>query len=287
MDIEKYIQETEQWKKEIEAELAEYKTELQRQDDYRQIMNAMAAHSFGYNSQNQKNELDKYWVKSREDIYYNGHTTQKGVYEYYVDGTKEIRDSQREIINRVYGADIPDDVNVGYRVMNMLTTPFIQIAGDRKTAKGSWMNLNVLCRVNQFGVPEPQVSTCKMTAEFINEDGLWKLWRFRECGGGFDLDVGIKYDTRKPQPWRPMGTMPKYVPGSQAPGRENGGMPPMPQPDPDYKDPAELVNKIDWYVGYNPMTPTIYYPALAEPYESWDPKDSYFEFKYGDNAPVE
>ena len=113
MDIEKYIQETEQWKKEIEAELAEYKTELQRQDDYRQIMNAMAAHSFGYNSQNQKNELDKYWVKSREDIYYNGHTTQKGVYEYYVDGTKEIRDSQREIINRLRLARICQNRNGG------------------------------------------------------------------------------------------------------------------------------------------------------------------------------
>lgn len=285
MDMEKYIQETEQWKCRMEAELRQCRSELQRQDDYRQIMNAMAAHSFGYNSQNQKNELDKYWVKSREDIYYNGHTTQKGVYEYYVDGTKEIRDSQREIINRVYGADIPENVNVGYRVMNMLTTPFIQIAGDRKTAKGSWMNLNILCRVNQFGVPEPQVSTCKMTAEFINEGGTWKLWRFRECGGGFDLDVDIKYDTRKPQPWRPMGAM--LGKGPQGPMPEDRNMPPMPQPDPEYKDPAELVSRGDWYMGYGPMTPTIYYPALAEPYESWDPKDSYFEFKYGDNLPVE
>lgn len=277
------------WKEKMEVELLETKNEfaaakaeLQRADDYRQIMNAMAAHSFGYNSQNQKNELNKYWVKSREDIYYNGHTTQKGVYEYYVDGTKEIRDKQREIINRVYRADIPNDVNVGYRVMNMLTTPFIEIAGDRKTAKGCFMTYNILCRVNDVGVPEPSVGAAKMTAEFINENGRWKLWRFRECGGGFELDVGLKYNNRKPKPWHPpIGPLPNGVPGNDMPSV----MPPAAS-DPE-SDPAALVSKGDWYVGYNAMTPTTYYPVLPEPYEKWEPNSSYFEFLNSDNVPVE
>lgn len=273
-EFEVYKAETEQWKKAMEQQLKEAKAQLQLADDYRQIMNAMAAHSFGYNSQNQKYELDQYWVKSREDIYYNGHTTQKGVYDYYVNGTKEIRDQQRAIINRVYGTEIPEDVNVGYRVMNMLTTPYIEIAADRKTAKGCWMTYNLLCRVNEVGVPEPNIGTAKMTAEFINEDGRWKLWRFRECGGGFELDTGLRYSNRPPQPWKPMA--PGAVP---VPGKE-------PAPYDETKDPAALVNKLDWYVGYNPMTPTIYYPALPQPYQSWSPEDSYFEFLNTDNPPV-
>lgn len=259
----------------LRAALKAAREEAQKADDYRQIMNAMAAHSFGYNSQNQKQEFEKYWVKSREDIYYNGHTTQEGVYAYYVDGTREIRNQQRDIINRVYGTQIPPEVNVGYRVMNMLTTPYIEIAADRKTAKGCWMTYNLLCRVNEVGVPEPNIGTAKMTAEFINEDGRWKLWRFRECGGGFDLDTGIRYDNRQPQPWQPMG------PG----GPPKPGEPQIPYDE--KEDPAALVHKVDWYVGYNAMTPTINYPALPEPYETWNPEDSYFEFVNTDNPPVE
>ncbi len=274
-EFDDYRAEMEQWKKEMEHQLSQARAELQKTDDYRQIMNAMAAHSFGYNSQNQKNELDNYWVKSREDIYYNGHTTQEGVYAYYVDGTKEIRDRQREIINRVYGTQIPENVNVGYRVMNMLTTPYIEIAADRKTAKGCWMTYNLLCRVNDQGVPEPNIGTAKMTAEFINENGTWKLWRFRECGGGFDLDTGLRYDNRPPKPWQPMGPGGPPMPGG-----------PEPEPYDEKKDPAALVNKIDWYVGYNAMTPTIYYPALPKPYDTWTPEDSYFEFVNTDNPPV-
>ena len=275
-EITDYIQQTEAWKQEMEQKLEAAQAEICRADDYRQIMNAMAAHSFGYNSQAQKKELDEHWVKSREDIYYNGHTTQAGVYAYYVDGTKEIRDAQRRIINRVYAQEIPDSVNVGYRVMNMLTTPYIEIAADRKTAKGCWMTYNLLCRVNDAGVPEPNIGTAKMTAEFINENGRWKLWRFRECGGGFELDTGLRYDNRPPKPWQPMGPGGPPTPDS-----------PAPEPYDAAKDPAALVNKQDWYVGYNAMTPTIDYPKLPEPYDHWTPEESYFEFVNTDNPPVE
>ena len=161
-------------------------------EDYRQIMNAIAGHCLCYNAHEQQYEIDHYWTKAKEDAWYNGNSTPEGVETYYVNNTRRLRAKQAEIANRVYGKNFTESDKVGYRVMNMLTTPYIEIAGDGQTAQGVWFTFNIMSHLDENGVPSPTINTGKMCAEFCKEDGQWKLWRFRAAPGGFDLDIALK-----------------------------------------------------------------------------------------------
>lgn len=254
----------------IEALEAEVK-QAKRGEDYRQIMNVIAGHSFCYNAHEQQYEIDNFWTKTKQDSWYNDNTGPVGVETYYVNNTKRLREKQREIINRVYNMELPEDAKVGYRVMNMLTTPFIEIAGDGLTAQGVWMTLDVLCHVDEDGEPQPSVGTGKMCAEFCKENGEWKLWRFRSCGGGFALDVGLKT----------MGPMPEPKEKEGEPGKKRaffGTFYPTPEEE-------KLLNKRKLKgfgaggFAYSPSTSAAFDPPLPKPYETWEDTTPFFEFE--------
>ena len=70
--------------------------------------------------------------------------------------------------------------------MNLLASPFIEIAKDRKTAQGIFMTLGAKTRLNLKGKPQDGGAGLGMyAADFINEDGVWKLWH-RVDYPGFD-----------------------------------------------------------------------------------------------------
>lgn len=250
----------------IESLEAEVKA-AKRGEDYRQIMNVIAGHSYCYNSHEQQYEIDNFWTKTKEDSYYNGNTDPVGVETYYVNNTKRLRAKQREIVNRIYNKNLTEDDKVGYRVMNMLTTPFIEIAGDGLTAQGVWMTFNVLSHVDENGIPQPTVNIGKMCAEFCKENGEWKLWRFRGCPGGFDLDVDLKNTG--------------IVEGEEEEERKKMSF------GTNYPSPEEekLLHRRNlkgmefgnW--GYTPWTPAVFDPPLPKPYETWDDATPFFEFE--------
>ncbi len=173
------------------AKLEEEVKYARRGEDYRQIMNAIAGHCMCYNAHEQKYEIDHYWTKTKDDCWYNRNSTPIGVETYYVNNTRALRTKQANIANRVYGKNLTEKDKVGYRVMNMLTTPYIEIAGDGQTAQGVWFVFNIQSHLDENGIPAPDVFTNKMCAEFCKENGQWKLWRFRFAPGGFDLDVNL------------------------------------------------------------------------------------------------
>lgn len=241
----------------------------QRADDYRQIMNAMAGHEYCYNAHDQQYEIDRFWTKTKSDSYYNGNTGPVGVETYYVNNTRRLREGQTKIINRVYNKDLEGDAKVGYRVLHVLGTPFIEIAGDGLTAQGVWMAFNVQCHVNEFGIPQPSVSVSKTCAEFCKEDGVWKIWRFRPCPGGFELDVNLKST------------------GLIA-GEDEFEMKKMEFGKPNFTpEEAKLLNMRDligdFYLpggsGYKPYVPNVVDPPLPAPYETHEDAVRLFIFK--------
>lgn len=239
---------------------------VQRADDYRQIMNAMAGHEYCYNAHEQQLEIDRFWTKTMPDSYYNGNTGPAGVEAYYVNNTRRLREAQTKIINRVYNKGLEGDAKVGYRVMHVLGTPFIEIAGDGLTAQGVWMAFNVQSHVNEFGIPQPGVSVSKFCAEFVKEDGVWKIWRFRPCPGGFDLDVELKNAG--------------LIAGEdevEFKKMDFGRNYPTPEEE-------KLLNKRDLDIdfsgmGYRPYVPTSYDPPLPEPYNTYEDAVPLFKFK--------
>lgn len=250
----------------IDALEAEVK-KAQRGEDYRQIMNVIAGHSYCYNSHEQKYEIDRFWTKTKEDSFYNGNTGPLGVETYYVNNTRRLRAKQREIVNRVYNMNLTEGDKVGYRVMNMLTTPFIEIAEDGLTAQGVWMTFNVLSHLDAEGVPQPSVSAGKMCAEFCKEDGEWKLWRFRGCSGGFDLDVelantGLKEGEEELMHKRMSFGKPEFTPEEEK-----------------VLNHRNLKDMEFDTMGYQPWTRVVNDPPLPEPYKTWEDANPFFVFE--------
>jgi hypothetical protein len=69
---------------------------------------------------------------------------------------------------------------MGGLIEHDLTTPVIEVAGDGKTAKGVWT-----CPGVQSS-PDPQTDELqaywiwvKYKADFVQEDGQWKIWHFK------------------------------------------------------------------------------------------------------------
>lgn len=241
--------------------------EAARGDDYREICNVMAAHCYCYNSHEQAFEIENFWTKEKQDTYYNGNTTPEGVAYYYINNTAALREKQREIVNRVYGLELTDEDKVGYRVVNMLGTPYIQIAKDRQTAQGIWQTFNVLCHVDSEGVPQPSVSVGKICAEFCRENGRWKLWRFRGCPGGFDLDVklandGLDKEQDEADKVKMDFGLPKFT------DEELKIL---------HKRPITKVYELN-EMGYQPWNPAVVDPPLPMPYDTWDDSQSFFQF---------
>lgn len=241
--------------------------EAEKNDDYQKICNCIAGHSYCYNSHEQAYEIEHFWTKEKPDSFYNNNTGPEGVAYYYINNTKALRAKQREIVNRVYNKNLTEEDKVGYRVINMLGTPFVEIAKDRQTAQGIWMTFNVLSHLDADGIPQPTVNVGKMCAEFCRENGEWKLWRFRGAPGGFDLDVKLTNITKE---------------------QEEEGMKKMGFGTPSFTPEEEkILNKrrlksdypFEDAMGYKPWTPAHFDPPLPEPYDTWDDARAFFKFE--------
>ena len=240
--------------------------EAQRADDYRQIMNAMAGHSYGYYGQIQDYELANFWSQQRPDIAYaHGELCyfgQDGVKNYYSGTTKRLHRAQRQVVKEVYGVDVPEGYVAGYRIMNMLTTPYIEIAADRKTAQGIWMSISIKSRVDADGSPKPEVSAGRYSGDFINEDGKWRIWH-RVDYTDFDMDVAFKMP----------GSMPEMTPEEFENFRRS--FPVFPPDEATEKAMNVKTNDIGGAEAYSPTAVSRSVPRIPTPYETWTDDRSY------------
>ncbi len=69
----------------------------------------------------------------------------------------------------------------GVMQIDTLTTPIIQVAGDGKTAKGIWISPGLDTRLVD-GKPSAKWAWYKYGADFVKEDGAWKIWHLHIYG---------------------------------------------------------------------------------------------------------
>lgn len=69
----------------------------------------------------------------------------------------------------------------GRMQMHTLSTPLIVVAGDGKTGKGAWISPGHETAAGK-GKALANWAWCKYGADFIREDGLWKIWHLRIYG---------------------------------------------------------------------------------------------------------
>lgn len=227
-------------------------------DDYRQIMNIMGKHVFGYYGQIQEKELDQYWSKREDIVYAHGEMAYYGrenVYNYYTGMTDALKSQGREIAKRIYGKEFDAQYGPGYKVMNMLLSPYIEIAQDGQTARGIWMAFAYMTHLNkEDGKPETSLGLSRYSAEFIRENGQWKLWHRVD-----HVVCGLEYLKAGPGAF------------SEPPQKKNAQQGP-PVPKMTYVGQKTLVQMSGTGAVWEPSFPE---PKIPDPYETWSGENSY------------
>jgi hypothetical protein len=131
----------------------------------------------------------------------------------------------------------------GLMFIHPLTTPVIEVAGDGKTAKGVWISPGVeTMRYN--GKLTAFWAWVKYGADFVKEDGQWKIWHNH---------VYAVFRCPYDKSW------------VEEPNVDTDFIP----------DEFKADRPTTYDHPYSPTTAMGNIPAAPEPYETWDPKDTY------------
>jgi hypothetical protein len=67
----------------------------------------------------------------------------------------------------------------GWLALWHTSSPVLEVAGDGKTAKGVWSSLYMTTKTyDKVAVPETHWFWYKIAADFVKEDGEWKIWHY-------------------------------------------------------------------------------------------------------------
>lgn len=153
---------------------------IRRVNDVLEIKNLFGRHAYYHAFGLHVQELEELWVKQPE----NAKTASFGqnwgynvgmdrIDRYYGSGGEKA--NQRELDelckNDPSIENIPENRGIGMMLIHALTTPYIEISGDGKTAQGMWYAPGQ--------VTGPKMSTYmyeKYAVDFAKEDGEWKIW---------------------------------------------------------------------------------------------------------------
>lgn len=220
---------------------------------HKAVCDLIALHALYQRAVEPDAEIEKLW-SNREDISYYGISGRQNVIDYYCTYARLIRDKKQEYLAAAWPEFFPSPENdgAGDMIAYSATTPYVTIAGDGCTAQGIWFCVGLFVEPDAQGMPKPFYDQRKLTADFICEEGQWKIWH-----------MDYYFDFQTPLP-RQLFIEEQYA-GRTAKMYEDGeepkpGMGPPPSEDDGPKFPPP----------YFPTKVPGFNPPLVEPYESWD-----------------
>lgn len=141
--------------------------------------------------------------------------------------------------------------HTGMLESTVMGTPVIEVAGDCQTARGQWMACMIMAK-SRGEEPESAFIWWKYAADFVVEDGQWKVWHLRMDPMTMG-DLSFAVDSLKfPEPVKP---------GTYNNVHAANGVSSWPEPD-------KPVTKM--YYTYRPWTTVENYPLPPEPYDTFD-----------------
>jgi len=159
---------------------------IQRALDIAEVQNAMSKHAYYHGVGYHLQELKDIWVKedggfAKTACFAQNHGYWVGikrVKQYYGELNEKNRKTNLEMVSKLHPEvkNVKENEGVGSMIMHTLTTPIIEIAGDGKTAKGMWYSPGQVTEVGRDGKPMAMWMWEKYGADFVREDGKWKLW---------------------------------------------------------------------------------------------------------------
>lgn len=225
----------------------------QRAADYQDAKNALTSHTYLYRGQMQPQEMDWFWIQDRYDIIYNMYAGREAVNNYYLESTSEFKSTKLRLFADMWGIEnTRENYGIGDLVLNMLHTPYVEIAGDGETAKVAWGAFSYQTELMDDGYPMGQSSAgaTGIAGVVRKEKGRWKIWVFGsgsgvEPGGG---SRGGQFDA----------TPTRLMPHEQIPGHDVG---------------VDFVGSVPIEMEgtqFSPKSVPKNEPALPLPYETWD-----------------
>lgn len=184
--------------------------------DKEEIKKLMARRAFYYANDQRRRELDELWVNTadlratasygRNWGYYVG---MDSITNYYVLEHTRKQYQLLEALHEVNPEVEVNNLNLGYGTCSFhtVTTPMIYIAGDGKTARGLWYAPGHETLMQPDGSANAYWTMDNMAADFVKENGQWKIWHLVVCSdffveAGTDFKTGTLEPLTGPDPFR-------------------------------------------------------------------------------------
>lgn len=221
--------------------------QISRWEDQREIKNLMGIY-VNHIIMNMDAEIfDTLWSGQPDvcygdnDGWYTGPAAVRGYYQAVHDRNVLVAELLQKKFPQEIGDRTPEE-NFGIGTFRdyPVASPVIEIAGDGKTAKGLWYCWGSHAEVESCG-PISRWTWGYFAADFIREDGRWKLWHLQitndvdaRCGSNWGKPAEVLPELPEFAPLRDYA-MPAYSVAAvnraaYTPDRPLAGSPPIPKP---------------------------------------------------------
>ncbi len=160
--------------------------QIRRVWDMEEVKDLMARRAYLYMQDMRREELETLWVRQPEHKASAVFGSNWGFYlgldnisAWYVGEHGNLRQSQLDKLskNNPEIKNIPENLGLGSMVAAPLSTALVEIAGDGKTAQGLWYSIGQRTDPNGDGTASASWVCGKIGADFMKEDGVWRIWR--------------------------------------------------------------------------------------------------------------
>jgi hypothetical protein len=245
----------------LESRLAGLEDEnrtLLRVKDAQEIQNVFSLHEYYHMAGRHGDEMDAIWAQKtpglamEEAVLKGRYVGIEAVRGYYVDFFDRfffggMREQMRALYPDVHAG--PDGgIPFGVRMLHTLTTPVIEVAEDRETAKAVWISPGYIT------APADGRLQCfwhwdRYAIDFAREHGAWKIWHFW---------VGKDFSTPYERNW-----VDDFFAG---PGIDLRSVPGFPEPN---------APSVISYGGFSPFEKAPFVPVPPVPYQTFSETFSY------------
>ncbi|MBP2650599.1 MAG: hypothetical protein H6Q74_1424 [Firmicutes bacterium] len=163
----------------------------QRALDFQEVQNLMSRHEYYHTLGKNKEELLDIWVTkspytetAKFSMNPGSMIGMKSIMYQYGEFHETSNKIELELLSKVRSdiANVPENLGVGQLMLHNLTTGCIEVAGDGKTAKGMWYSPGAMASVDPVtGKPQQVWMWERYAADFVKEDGQWKIWHLLIC----------------------------------------------------------------------------------------------------------
>ncbi len=237
--------------------LEEENKTLQRVKDAQEIQNVFSLHEYYHQAGRHEEEMDAIWAQrtpglAMEEAMLGGrYEGLEAVRAYYVDFFAQFDRTNLEAVREIYPQlkTTPEaDKPFGVQLLHTLTTPVIEVAEDRETAKAVWISPG-LVTAPAGGKLQAFWHWDRYAIDFTREDGKWKIWHFW---------VGKDFSTPYDRSW-----VDDFF---ESPGLNLEKVPGFPKPN---------APSTTTYRGYSPFEPARFVPVPPTPYRTFGETFSY------------